>query len=81
MALDVGIRDEVVKMRVVGQTARGGGLRVVVDELPEKPECVSLGETCQTDVTDLDLERVRLVMQGVDGSIEFRLKHLNRAIG
>jgi hypothetical protein len=70
VAVDGGIRDEVVQVRVVREP--GGidhGWRVV-HQLTEETEGVLLLETRRSKVTDLHLECLRLVVERPDRPVQ-----------
>ena len=81
MAFDWGICDEVVEMRVVGESGRIHDRRRVVHQFSEEAESLLLFETCRTKLTDLHLERVRLVVQRSDRSIQLGFQKLQRVVG
>jgi hypothetical protein len=70
------VRDEVVEMRVVRETRRVGDRRGIVQEFPEESERRRLFQSHRTELTDLDLERLRLVVKRPDGSVQLRFEEL-----
>ena len=81
VAVDRGVGDEVVQVRVVREPGGVHDGRFVVHELAEEPERLALLKACRAKVADLDLETLSLVVQRPDGSIEFRINELQRSIG
>ena len=81
MAVDGRIRDEVVEVRVVREPSRIDHCRRVVHQLPEEAEGVLLRESRRSELSDLHLERLRLVVQRPDGSVQLRFDELQRALG
>ena len=51
--------------------------RRVVHQLPEEAEGVLFGETRRSRLSDLHLERLRLVVQRPDGSVQLRFDSCN----
>ena len=78
LAVDRRIRDEVVEVRVVGEAGGVGRLGIVVDEAPEEAERLRLRQADRAEVRQLHLERLRLVVQRADGSVEFALEERQR---
>ena len=77
VALDRRVRHEVVQVRVVSQPCRvDHGLRVV-DEAPEEPERLRLRQSDGPEIAHLNLERLRLVLQGGDCPIQLGFEHLD----
>src|SRR4051812_45694515 len=70
VAFHGGVRREIVHVRVVAQLRRVDDPLVVVDKFPEQSERVGFRESFETDITELDLERVRLVVERRDRAIE-----------
>ena len=68
IALDGGVRDEEVEMRVVLERGRGRFVRRVVEQPPEHLKRVGLGEQRgRHDVRELGRERLRLLVQVSQG--------------
>src|SRR6476660_8802851 len=81
VAVDRGVGDEIVQVRVVREPSGVHDGRFVVHELAEEPEGLALLKACRAKVADLDLETLSLVVQRPDGPIEFRVNELQRSIG
>ena len=81
VAVDGGVGDEVVQVRVVREPGGVDDGRFVVHELAEEPEGLALLKARRAKVADLHLETLSLVVQRPDGSIEFRINELQRSIG
>ena len=79
MALDGGVRDEVVQMRVVRQAGgvddRWRRSSRAAGRSGRRPCFV---ETREAELAELHLERLGLVVQRADGSVEFRFDELQR---
>src|SRR5262245_10697321 len=80
MALNRGVRNEVVQMRVVRELRCFDDRWRVVHELAEESESLPLVEPRQTEIADLHFEALGLVLQRTDGPIEFRLQDLQRSV-
>src|SRR5688572_10014641 len=78
VAFDGRIRDEVIEVRVVGESRSRNG--VVVDKLPEEAECVALSEAAKTEFTRLDLERIGLVVESADRANELDFEQPDRLL-
>jgi hypothetical protein len=70
VAFDRGIRHEIIQVSVVRELSGAVSCDVVVDELTEKGERVALGEAPKTELADLNLECLGLVIEGPDGFIQ-----------
>src|SRR5262249_48136318 len=78
VTFDGRIRDEVIEVRVVGESPFRNG--VVVDKLSEEAERVALSEAAKTEFTCLDLERIGLVVERADRAIELDFEQLDRLL-
>jgi hypothetical protein len=81
VAVDGGIRNEIIEVCVVGEAGRCGGRGIAVHELSEEPEGIRLGESFRADVAQLHLERLRLVMECSNRPVQFRFKQRHRMTG
>ena len=81
VAVDGGVRDEVVQVRVVREVRGIGRRAVVVHELSEEPERVLLRESSRTNLAELHLHGRRLVVEQGDGGVQLALEELERVPG
>ena len=74
MAIDRRVGNEIIEMRVVRRPSGLYDGRRVVHELPEEAERICLGEPSGSEIADLYLEALRLVLQCTDCTIKFRFE-------